>query len=73
MKDLCRKMHRINDERRGLMSFRGRLIYDIGMPLNEFYWTGSKMLDDKYINMLGLKYIQYNEIINTNIKPFKKA
>lgn len=43
------------------------------VPLNEFMWTASKLdIDGGSISMLHLKYVDYIDLINQNIKPFKK-
>jgi hypothetical protein len=72
-KDLSTRQYLIKqDGARGLISYNGRMIHDGGMPLNEIYWNWMKSVDDKCINMIKLRYIEYVELINTNIRPFKK-
>lgn len=73
MRDLNNKLFKINDERLGLVSSWGRYLHDCGMPLNEIHWEFMKSVDDKCINMLSLKYVEYNEFINTSVRPFKKG
>lgn len=75
MKDLCSKQYKLKDDMSymfGLFSGYRRLIHDGGMPLNELYWNWLECVDDKCVNMLSLKYIEYVETINESIRPFKK-
>jgi hypothetical protein len=75
MKDLCSKQYKLKDDMSymfGLFSGYRRLIHDGAMPLNEVYWTFNKNIDDKCINMIGLRYIEYVEIINESVRPFTK-
>jgi hypothetical protein len=72
-KDLSARQYLIKqDGTRGLISYNGRLIHDGGMPLNEIYWSWMKSVDDKSINMINLRFIEYCEIINESVRPFKK-
>ena len=72
-KDLCGLQYLIRDD--GYKAFKGpytRMLHDGRMPLNEIYWSWMKSVDDKCINMINLRYIAYVDLINENVRPFKK-
>lgn len=55
------------------MNKRSFKLIEGSTPLNEFMWKSSNLdLDGRMISMLHLKYVDYIDLINQNIKPFKK-
>ena len=55
------------------LNHRSYYITDSAYPMHDVYWDGSfKYIDDKVIDMRKLIYVEYQDLVNTNIKPFKK-
>lgn len=55
------------------LNFRSNKLTKSSVPMNDFYWWKSIVIDDKAINMRNLEYVEYQDNIINYIKPFKKG
>lgn len=73
-------MKELNDSYHGLISRFGkkRLLRRANkltngtMPINDVHWTYLEFIKDKVMSMEKFRFVEYEELINQNIKPFKK-
>lgn len=57
-----------------LLNRKTRKLLTSGYPMNELYWImcEDNVLKDKVIYIENLRFVEYQDNFNQNIKPFKK-
>ena len=74
--DLNFEYDKLNDDQflgRSYLMKKMRKIHDNGMVINDFYWQRFDSIDDKAISMTNIRFVNYCDLYNNLIKPFKKG
>lgn len=52
---------------------RSNKIHSNSDPMNDFYWVRFDSIDDRAIAMTNIRFVNYCDLYNNLIKPFKKG
>lgn len=50
----------------------GNKVHSNSKPVNEFYWVRFDSIDDKAIGMHNIRFVNYCDLYNNLVKPFRK-
>lgn len=72
-KELNRKHELIYGELfKSHIQYRNDRIQDMAAPLNDIVWQKALRFEDKSISMVDMFYVEYQDLLNQSVKPFKK-